>query len=153
VPSSHSAEAPAGGLVGLTRGEGTHAVRIDVAAPGVSGRPCNPEIAARDPFACFHDAALQRGKPRTFPYLHSTLSPANVQLSLPPEAPGQGLSWLYAGQSRLHPSWLREARAREPQARKGRNPATGAVIKIAAKRIVKFRIAKAAKDAILGAKK
>jgi DNA-binding protein HU-beta len=39
------------------------------------------------------------------------------------------------------------------KARKGRNPATGAVIKIAAKRVVKFRIAKAAKDAILGAKK
>ena len=35
----------------------------------------------------------------------------------------------------------------------GRNPATGEVIKIAAKRVVKFRVAKAAKDAILGAKK
>ena len=38
------------------------------------------------------------------------------------------------------------------KARMGRNPATGAVIKIAAKRVVKFRVAKAAKDAILGAK-
>ena len=36
-------------------------------------------------------------------------------------------------------------------ARIGRNPATGATIQIAAKRVVKFRIAKAAKDAILGA--
>ena len=36
-------------------------------------------------------------------------------------------------------------------ARVGRNPATGATIQIAAKRVVKFRIAKAAKDAILGA--
>ena len=35
----------------------------------------------------------------------------------------------------------------------GRNPATGETIKIAAKRVVKFRVAKAAKDAILGAKK
>ena len=35
-------------------------------------------------------------------------------------------------------------------ARVGRNPATGATIQIAAKRVVKFRIAKAAKDAILG---
>jgi len=35
-------------------------------------------------------------------------------------------------------------------ARVGRNPATGAAIQIAAKRVVKFRIAKAAKDAILG---
>ena len=39
------------------------------------------------------------------------------------------------------------------KARMGRNPATGAAIKIAAKRVVKFRVAKAAKDAILGVKK
>jgi len=39
------------------------------------------------------------------------------------------------------------------KARMGRNPATGATIKIPAKRVVKFRVAKAAKDAILGAKK
>ena len=38
-------------------------------------------------------------------------------------------------------------------ARMGRNPATGEQIKIAAKRVVKFRVAKAAKDAILGVKK
>jgi DNA-binding protein HU-beta len=37
-------------------------------------------------------------------------------------------------------------------ARKGRNPATGEVINIPAKKVVKFRVAKAAKDAILGAK-
>jgi DNA-binding protein HU-beta len=36
------------------------------------------------------------------------------------------------------------------KARMGRNPATGETIKIAAKRVVKFRIGKAAKDAILG---
>ncbi|MEI6083085.1 MAG: HU family DNA-binding protein [Verrucomicrobiota bacterium] len=36
------------------------------------------------------------------------------------------------------------------KARIGRNPATGASINIPAKRVVKFRIAKAAKDAILG---
>jgi len=36
------------------------------------------------------------------------------------------------------------------QARVGRNPATGEQINIPAKRVVKFRIAKAAKDAILG---
>ena len=35
------------------------------------------------------------------------------------------------------------------KARMGRNPATGATIKIAAKKVVKFRVAKAAKDAIL----
>ena len=34
------------------------------------------------------------------------------------------------------------------KARKGRNPATGAVIKIAAKTVVKFRVAKAAQDSI-----
>lgn len=38
------------------------------------------------------------------------------------------------------------------KARMGRNPATGEAIKIAAKRVVKFRVAKAAKDAILGAR-
>jgi len=38
------------------------------------------------------------------------------------------------------------------KARMGRNPATGQAIKIAAKRVVKFRVAKAAKDAILGSK-
>ena len=36
------------------------------------------------------------------------------------------------------------------KARMGRNPATGATIKIKAKRVLKFRIAKAAKDAVLG---
>ncbi|HEY9171411.1 MAG TPA: HU family DNA-binding protein [Verrucomicrobiae bacterium] len=38
------------------------------------------------------------------------------------------------------------------KARVGRNPMTGATINIPAKRVVKFRVAKAAKDAILGAK-
>ena len=37
-------------------------------------------------------------------------------------------------------------------ARVGRNPATGESINIPAKRVVKFRVAKAAKDAILGAR-
>jgi DNA-binding protein HU-beta len=37
-------------------------------------------------------------------------------------------------------------------ARIGRNPKTGEAIKIPAKRVVKFRVAKAAKDAILGSK-
>ena len=35
------------------------------------------------------------------------------------------------------------------KARMGRNPATGETIHIAAKRVLKFRIAKAAKDAVL----
>ena len=38
------------------------------------------------------------------------------------------------------------------KARIGRNPATGAEIKIPAKKVVKFRVAKAAKEAILGVK-
>ena len=38
------------------------------------------------------------------------------------------------------------------KARTGRNPATGESIKIPAKKVVKFRVAKAAKDAILGKK-
>ena len=37
-------------------------------------------------------------------------------------------------------------------ARMGRNPATGEQIQIPAKRVVKFRVAKACKDAVLGAK-
>jgi DNA-binding protein HU-beta len=39
------------------------------------------------------------------------------------------------------------------KARIGRNPATGEEIKIPAKTVLKFRVAKAAKDAVLGAKK
>jgi DNA-binding protein HU-beta len=35
------------------------------------------------------------------------------------------------------------------KARQGRNPATGEIIQIPAKKVVKFRVAKAAKDAIL----
>ena len=38
------------------------------------------------------------------------------------------------------------------KARKGRNPATGEVIKIPAKTVVKFRVAKACKDGVLGSK-
>ena len=38
------------------------------------------------------------------------------------------------------------------KARMGRNPATGESIKIAAKKVVKFRVAKSAKDAIVPAK-
>ena len=38
------------------------------------------------------------------------------------------------------------------KARMGHNPATGEAIKIPAKKVVKFRVAKAAKDAILGKK-
>lgn len=38
------------------------------------------------------------------------------------------------------------------KARIGRNPATGAQIQIPAKTVVKFRVAKAAKEAVLGAK-
>ena len=39
------------------------------------------------------------------------------------------------------------------KARVGRNPATGETINIPAKKVVKFRVAKACKDAILGVKK
>jgi DNA-binding protein HU-beta len=38
------------------------------------------------------------------------------------------------------------------KARTGRNPATGESIRIPAKKVLKFRVAKAAKDAILGKK-
>ena len=41
----------------------------------------------------------------------------------------------------------------ERKARMGRNPATGAQIKIAAKKVVKFRIAKAVKDSVVPPKK
>lgn len=37
------------------------------------------------------------------------------------------------------------------KARMGRNPATGEAIKIPAKKVLKFRVAKACKDAVLGA--
>jgi len=39
------------------------------------------------------------------------------------------------------------------KARTGRNPATGEAIKIPAKRVLKFRVAKAAKDAVMAKKK
>lgn len=39
------------------------------------------------------------------------------------------------------------------KARTGRNPATGEAIKIPAKRALKFRVAKAAKDSVLAKKK
>jgi DNA-binding protein HU-beta len=39
------------------------------------------------------------------------------------------------------------------KARLGRNPATGEEIKIPAKTVLKFRVAKAAKDSVLGATK
>jgi DNA-binding protein HU-beta len=38
------------------------------------------------------------------------------------------------------------------KARTGRNPATGETIQIPAKKVVKFRVAKACKDAVLGRK-
>lgn len=38
------------------------------------------------------------------------------------------------------------------KARKGRNPATGEIIKIPRKKVLKFRIAKAAKDAVVPTK-
>jgi DNA-binding protein HU-beta len=41
----------------------------------------------------------------------------------------------------------------ERKARMGRNPATGETIKIPAKKVVKFRVAKAAQDAIVPPKK
>jgi DNA-binding protein HU-beta len=41
----------------------------------------------------------------------------------------------------------------ERKARTGRNPATGEAIKIPAKKVVKFRVAKAAKDSIVPPKK
>lgn len=40
----------------------------------------------------------------------------------------------------------------ERKARMGRNPATGAAIKIPAKKVVKFRVAKSAKEAIVPVK-
>ena len=39
------------------------------------------------------------------------------------------------------------------KARMGRNPTTGATIQIPAKKVLKFRIAKQAKDAVVGTKK
>ena len=42
---------------------------------------------------------------------------------------------------------------RKRAARMGRNPATGAAIKIPAKKVVKFRVAKSVKDAIVPPKK
>ena len=48
---------------------------------------------------------------------------------------------------------VRKLVRRESKARMGRNPATGEAIKIPAKKTVKFRVAKAMKDAIVPPKK
>ena len=45
---------------------------------------------------------------------------------------------------------LGKLKLKDRAARVGRNPATGATIQIPAKRVVKFQVSKAAKDAILG---
>jgi DNA-binding protein HU-beta len=42
---------------------------------------------------------------------------------------------------------------KQTKARLGRNPATGAEINIPAKTVIRFRVAKAAKDAVIGPKK
>lgn len=42
---------------------------------------------------------------------------------------------------------------KQTKARTDRNPATGAEIRIPAKTVIRFRVAKAAKDALIGAKK
>ena len=47
---------------------------------------------------------------------------------------------------------LGKLKLKDRAARMGRNPATGEAIQIPAKRVVKFQVSKAAKDAILGAK-
>ena len=41
---------------------------------------------------------------------------------------------------------------KQTKARTGRNPATGAEIQIPAKTVIRFRVAKAAKDAVIGGK-
>ncbi len=47
---------------------------------------------------------------------------------------------------------LGKLKLKDRAARMGRNPATGETISIPAKRVVKFQVSKAAKDAILGTK-
>lgn len=42
---------------------------------------------------------------------------------------------------------------KQTKARLGRNPATGAEIQIPAKTVIRFRVAKAAKDSVIGPKK
>jgi len=42
---------------------------------------------------------------------------------------------------------------KQTKARTGRNPATGAEIQIQAKTVIRFRVAKAAKDSVIGSKK
>ena len=54
--------------------------------------------------------------------------------------------------ARIRLTGLGILQVRKRAARMGRNPATGEAIKIPAKTVVKFRVAKVAKDAILGKK-
>ena len=55
--------------------------------------------------------------------------------------------------ARIRIGGLGVLQVRKRPARMGRNPATGEAIKIPAKKVVKFRIAKACKDAIVPPKK
>jgi adenine specific DNA methylase Mod len=54
---------------------------------------------------------------------------------------------------RVRRTWIWEAHKTEEEARTGTNPSTKQKIKIPAKTVLKFRVAKVAKDAILGVKK
>jgi DNA-binding protein HU-beta len=53
---------------------------------------------------------------------------------------------------RIRRPWIWEARKTEEEARTGINPSTKQKIKIPAKTVIKFRVFKVAKDAILGVK-
>ena len=55
--------------------------------------------------------------------------------------------------NRIRIACLGILQVRKRAARMGRNPATGEAIKIPAKKVVKFRVAKAAKDSIVPPKK
>ena len=63
------------------------------------------------------------------------------------------LSWIFEAKNTFTIPGVGKLVLVNRKARMGRNPATGEVIQIKAKRVVKFRVSKKAKDAILGPKK
>ena len=93
-----------------------------------------------------------RAKALTESQILTKLAEANGQTKKQVSEVGEergGLSYKQASNGFTVPGLGKLVKKRR-KARMGRNPATGEAIKIPAKTVLKFRIAKAAKDAVLG---
>jgi len=98
-------------------------------------------------------AAAKTKRPVTLKHLAATLAEENQLTKRAGEAILGDLVSLITKHlkkgERVRIAGLGILQVRKRAARMGRNPATGEAIKIAAKKVVKFRVAKAAKDSIV----